>query len=81
MYEFLVDAHVFECTIEDLVHGIGGYVLYRSLNVEVIFFQYGCYLPEYHLVFIFSEWQYCSVINAGLPVGNNLFERQHVDVS
>ena len=70
--QFLVNLYVAYCAVKYLRHCLLGNLLDGSLQRAVVVVQNGVYLPEYHLVLVFSQWQDASGIYALLAVGHHL---------
>ena len=81
MYQFLVDAHRLQRSVEYLVESLVRNIVDGSLDVTLVVMQDGSNLPEYHLVLIFAQRGDGSVVDALFPVGNHLAQVDLVDVA
>ena len=72
MYQLFVDAHGFECAVENLVEGILRNLLNGCLDVAFIVSKNGADLPENHLVLVFAQGYDATIVDGVLTVGNDL---------
>ena len=70
----LVDANSLQRTIHHFVDSLAGYILIWSLEVATVFLENGIYLPEYHLVLVFTQRSYGPVVNAKVLVGYHFLQ-------
>ena len=75
------DFQVVERTVENFAEGVVGNILDAPFDVEVIVCQDGLYLPENHLVLVFSQRCDAAVVDGHRTVGNHLVEVYLVDVA
>ena len=75
------DFQVAERAVEDFAEGVVGNLLDASLDVEVIVCQNGLYLPENHLVLVFSQRRDAAVVDGHRTVGNHLVQVYLVDIA
>ena len=81
MYHFFGYAHILQGSVHNLIHNLLRQLLYWGLYVKVMVLQDGIYLPEYHLVLVFSQWYDTAFVYAQVVVGNDLLQIYVVDVS
>ena len=74
MYQLLIDADILERAIKQLGHGIVRDLADGGVEVALELCEYGLYLPEYHLVFVFSKWHNTAFADGEFLVGDDFVE-------
>ena len=62
VYHLFLYPYLLELAVEYVVESVVGQFRHWGLEREPVVVEYGVYLPEYHLVLVFSEWQYGSLV-------------------
>ena len=72
--QFLVDAHILQRAIQNLVHGIVRNLFDGRVQRLIIFLEDSLNLPENQLVLVFSQGHDTPFADGGLAVGYHLAE-------
>ena len=81
VYQFLIDAHILQRSVEYLLQGLVGDVGNRGLQRTVKPFEDGVNLPENHLVLVFTQRRNTSFMDAQLAVGHDFGQVNLVDIA
>ena len=64
MNNVFINAYVFQSTIKNFINSLSLNILIGCFQCTIVLFQYGVYLPENHLILVFSKRNNSSFIDA-----------------